>query len=328
MKRLLIAFGFMLSFLSVQAQGRKQFANFTQYKMYYNPSLTGVDGAVVRTLYRNQWTGFEDAPKTLLATAELDLSMFRANNHAYRFNGKSDRNGMGAKHALGLVLLHDQFGPSIETQLALNYGSAVRLSEQLSLRWGTALAYRLQRLDGNSLTLDQENDPRYLSVLEGNNSNGTLDLNLGISLVAARFYVGYAMQDVTAGRVISSGDDFLNDFYTRKHMLQAGYRTNLSYEWGVTVNGLYQYDNRLKSTLEGQLKVAYQNTLWAGAGYRKEEAYHVAAGLNLEKFTLSYAYETPIQDARSISKPTNEIALGYKLMQSQNRKQLKQPLFW
>ncbi len=332
MKRLLICISLVCAVYSVQGQGRKQIANFSQYKHYYNPSLTGYDGAVVRTLYRNQWTGFEDAPKTLIASGEIGLAMLGHKNNNYRFNGHDSNKeggvGMGLKHALGLILLHDQFGPTKESQITLNYGSGIRLSETVSLRWGTALTYRLQRLDGNSLTLDQESDPRYIDVLGNSNRSGALDMNLGLALVSARYYLGYAMQDITAGSVVSTGDDFLNDFYTRKHALQAGYRANVSEQFGFTLNGIYQYDKNIRSTVEGQVKAIYQDTFWAGGGYRNDQAYNLSAGLHLNQLSVGYTYETPVQDARAINKATNEITLSYNLLPGNNKSHHKHPQIW
>ena len=329
MKKLILSISLALFICGVQAQNRKQIASFPQFKQYYNPSLTGFGGSVVRSLYRNQWTGFEDAPKTLLATAELDMQMLGHRNNSYRFGGNGRNAGeTGTSHALGLTLLHDQFGPSKESQVGLSYGSGIRLSEGLSMRWGTALTYRIQRLDGSSLTVDQENDPRYSAVLGNSNRSGALDLNLGLSLTAARYYFGYAMQDITAGSVVSTGDDYLNDFYTRRHVVQAGYRANITGQLGFTVNGIYQYDKMLRSTVEGQVKAVYQDMFWVGGGYRNDQAYNLAAGLNLDQLYIGYAYETPFQNARAINKATNEITLGYNLVSGNDKKQKRQPQIW
>lgn len=327
MKKIILTISFVFLVCAVQAQNRKQIASFTQFKQFYNPSLTGFEGSVVRTLYRNQWTGFDDAPKTLLATADIDLQTISHRSNNFRFDGNGN-NGVGAKHALGLTLLYDQFGPAKESHVGLNYGSGIRLSEKLSMRWGTALTYRIQRLDGSSLTVDQENDPRYTAVLGNNNRSGSFDLNVGLSLTAARFYVGYALQDITEGSIVSNGDDYLNDLYTRKHVAQAGYRANIVGQWGFTVNGIYQYDELLESTVEGQVKTVYQDTFWVGAGYRNDQAYNLTAGVLLEQLYIGYAYESPFQDARAINKSTNEITLGYNLSSGKGRKQSRQPLIW
>ncbi|WP_266204809.1 PorP/SprF family type IX secretion system membrane protein [Pontibacter kalidii] len=319
-----------------QAQNRKQLANFPQYKHYFNPSLTGHEGSVLRSIYRNQWTGFEDAPKTIMASAELDLQKLGKSSNTF-FNGRSAPREAGteisARHGLGLTLFHDQFGPARETQAALSYGAAVRLSEGLSLRWGTALSYTFHRLDGNSLTVDQENDPRFSHLLGGENRSGRADIALGLSLTAANFYVGYAMLDVTEGKLASSGGDYLNDFYARRHVGQIGYRQGITDVLGLTVNGIYQHDNIYKSTLEGQVKAVYDNLFWVSGGYRNNLAYTLGAGLRLNQLAIGYTYETPTQEAKAIDKATNEVSLSYHLSGAQGgngngRRQTKRVLVW
>ncbi|MBF9252866.1 PorP/SprF family type IX secretion system membrane protein [Pontibacter sp. 172403-2] len=317
MKKYIIAIAAIIAALGAQAQSRKHIANFSLFQQYYNPALTGYEGSMVKTFYRNQWTGFEDAPKTIFASGELDLADLAAWKHddvlkSRQENGYS-RESVG-KHAFGLAILHDQFGPFGESQVFLSYGSRVRLSEGTSLRWGSALTYSATRLDGSRLTVDQENDSQYQDVLAGNSRFSKLDLNLGLMLTGEKFYAGYAMQGITQGSLVTTGDDYLNDTYTRLHVVQAGYRTALTEQVGLVVNGIYQYDDKLKETMEGQVKAVYQNMFWIGGGYRKDLAYTVNAGVRLSQLKLGYVYETPTDDANSINQSTNEIMLTYNLV--------------
>ncbi|EJF11458.1 type IX secretion system membrane protein PorP/SprF [Pontibacter sp. BAB1700] len=147
------------------------------------------------------------------------------------------------------------------------------------------------------------------------------DLNLGFALASANYYLGYAMQDITAGHFMNSSDNFMKDVYTRKHIAQAGFRTAMSDRFGLIVNGLYQYDEQLKGTVEGQVKAVYNDMLWAGAGYRNDQAFHVGVGLHYRQFRITYAYESPIQEARSISRATNEVGLAYTFRQANPNQQ-------
>lgn len=286
---------------------------------------------MLRTYYRNQWTGFEDAPKTLFFSGELDMAdMNKSDDRTRHYQYRDSRSGyMGAQHAFGLIALQERFGPTRETQLGLNYGTGVRLSQSLSLRFGTSLTFNNFRLDGNRLVVDNTGDPRYQHVLGDQNSMSKFDLNLGFALASANYYLGYAMQDITKGHFLKSGDNFMKDVYTRKHIAQAGFRTALAEPFGLIVNGLYQYDEQLKGTVEGQVKLVYDELLWAGGGYRNDQAFHVAAGLHYRQFRITYAYESPIKEARSISRSTNEIGLAYTLRQlAPERTSGRGVLFW
>ncbi|TPE42395.1 PorP/SprF family type IX secretion system membrane protein [Pontibacter mangrovi] len=331
MKKYIIAIAAFLSAWGAQAQTRKHIANFSLFQQYYNPALTGYEGSMLKTFYRNQWTGFEDAPKTIFASAELDLADLRSWKQDNVLLGKGedtyDRQA-GARHAFGLAVLSDRFGAFTESQLLLSYGARVRLSEKLSLRWGTALTYGAQRLDGSRLTPDEENDPQYQDVLGQRNRLSKLDLNLGLMLTHDRYYVGYAMQDVGEGGLLTAGDDFLKGLYTRKHVAQAGYRTPITEQLGLVLNGIYQYDTRVKGTAELQAKGVYQNTFWAGGGYRQDLAYTLNAGVRLEQVKIGYVYESPTRDARAIGKSTNEIMLTFNLLPAKHPKYSKRVNIW
>ncbi|WP_299823593.1 PorP/SprF family type IX secretion system membrane protein [uncultured Pontibacter sp.] len=331
MKKYIIAIAVILSALGAQAQSRKHIANFSLFQQYYNPALTGFEGSMVKTFYRNQWTGFEDAPKTIFASAELDmadLSAWKENNQLKtQREDRYNRQG-GAKHAFGLAILNDRFGAYAESQVFLSYGSRIQLSESLSLRWGTAVAVSQQRLDGNKLTLDQENDPQYQDVLGQNNKLSKLDLNFGLMLTHDKYYLGYAMQDVAEGGLATAGDNFLKNMYTRKHIAQAGYRTALTEQVGLVLNGIYQYDDKVKETLEGQVKAVYQNMLWVGGGYRKDLAYTLNAGVRVDQLKIGYVYEAPTSDAKSIGKSTNEIMLTFNLLPAKYPKYGKSVTIW
>lgn len=302
----------VLSVLGLQAQNRKYISNFSLIQQYYNPSLTGYQGTVAKSFYRNQWAGFEGAPKTVFVSGELDLADRPLLGKGSAEQRNTSNGQVGTKHAFGLTVLHDEFGAFSENQVFLSYGSSVRLSVKTSLRWGGAVTYSSQSLNGNKLIVDQEIDPQYQNAL-GSNRLSKLDLNFGLALTAENYYVGYALQDVGRSGLITTGDTFLKEMYTRKHIVQAGYRKPVSEEVGLIGSAIYRYDEKLKETVEGQVKVVYQNMLWIGGGYRNDLAYSVVAGVQMDKFQVGYAHENPTGDARFTSRSTNEITLSYSL---------------
>ncbi|HEY4651741.1 MAG TPA: PorP/SprF family type IX secretion system membrane protein [Pontibacter sp.] len=326
MKKHILLLSFIICSLGASAQNRKYIGNFSQVRQYYNPALTGQEGSRLTTLYRNQWTGFEDAPTTLAASAELQLSDFTASK-GYRFSSEhTDRKPV--QHGIGMFLLRDSFGPYSETQANLSYSSGVNLSESLLLRWGTALTYTALSLDGNKLTIDRQDDPKYSNLLGQKNRSGKLDLNLGLTLAADNFYVGYSLQNITQGKLIATSDEFNEAFFGRRHVALAGARAHLNQSIDLVLNSLYQHDAENGSTIEGQLKAVYQNTFWVGAGYRNKLAYSATAGLSLGRLGVSYLYEAGVADAATIARSTNELSLSYHLKPRGNTLRQKTGRIW
>ncbi|MCC9166337.1 PorP/SprF family type IX secretion system membrane protein [Pontibacter harenae] len=331
MKKLIILAVLAVSVLGVKAQSRKHVANFSLFQQYFNPALTGYEGSMAKSFYRNQWTGFEGAPNTIFASAELDLAdMADWRSSDVLRTERQDRydRHAGAKHAFGIAVLHDVFGPFNESQVQLSYGSRIRLSKSLSLRWGGALAYTAMRLDGNKLTVDQENDAEYQDFLGRSNRMGKLDVNLGLMLTSENYYLGYAIQDITQDGIVASGDDFVEGMFQRQHVVQAGYRTALSDQFGLVANAMYRSDAAVKESMEGQVKAVYQNNFWAGGGYRKDLAYSVTAGVRLDQLKIGYVYEVPSGDATYISRGTNEISITYNLIPAKHPKYSRQVTMW
>lgn len=331
MKKLVLSIAFVLSVLGLQAQNRKHVANFSLFQQYFNPSLTGYEGSMLKTYYRNQWTGYEEAPKTIFASAELDLAdikEWKSGNRLKTADQQAYSRQAGGAHAFGLAVLRDEFGPFSETQVQLSYGARVRLTEKLALRWGAAATYSANRLDGSKLVVDNESDPMYNDYMGSRAKAGKADVNLGLTLTSEDFYVGYAMQDVLADKGITGGDDYLDGTYARQHVVQAGYRTAISEQFGVVANAIYRYDKYLDETVEAQLKGVFANTFWASAGYRKDLAYTAGAGARLGQFKVGYVYEAPVQDADHIARSTNEITLTYNLVSVKYPKFGKKVTMW
>lgn len=321
-KILLAGISFFFSFAAM-AQSRIDIAHYSFFQQYYNPALTGNQGSVVKAFYRNQWTGFEDAPITMFASGEValpDLGSSRV--------GAKSRSSSGHGHAMGLSVLKDSFGHYSETQVFLSYGSAIRLSQTLNLRWGSALSYKTNVLDGTRLNTADKSDPRYQNLLDQNNRKSRLDLNLGLALTSDNYYLAYALQDIAKDGFYRSGDEFLKESYSRKHIIQAGYRTGISGHFGVVVNGLYVSNDLERATLEGQLKGVYRNMIWAGAGYRNDLAYSLTAGVRLKQLQLGYAYESPTGEAQGIPNSTNEIVLSYHFSAFPGARKANQVLIW
>src|SRR3712207_2482313 len=117
----------------IQAQSRKHIASFSQVQHYFNPALTSLNGSQLKTFYRDQWTGFENAPRTLFFSSEFDLADVGAWSRSKRPGVLQEERPdpyLGAKDAIGVTLLHDSFGPYRENQLFLSYSRQVYLSEK------------------------------------------------------------------------------------------------------------------------------------------------------------------------------------------------------
>ena len=321
-KLLLIAVS-LVSTMFAQAQSRNDVANFSLFQQYYNPALTGFKGSMLKTYYRDQWSAFENAPQTFFVSGELNLQSLKNKASV----DSMEMIPVGVRHSAGISYLHDTFGPLIEGQLFVNYASSVQLTEDLGLRAGGAITYNAQRIDGNKITFNQQDDPSMVEFMNSNMSSNRIDFNLGLVLSGENFYAGYAMQDVAKGGFIA-GYDFLRKVRSRLHIVQAGYRRAVTQDVGIIANGLLRYDTDLGETIEGQLKGIFYNTGWVGVGYRHELAYSIQVGFRFQQFSLGYVRELPIERAANISSGTSEFVMTYNFISVPFEKNSRKMTMW
>jgi hypothetical protein len=103
MKKITTLFLALLLSLGAFAQSRKYMSQFSHLQGYFNPALTAYEGSMVKGLVRNQWAGWEGAPKSYFVSAELDFS---------NLGGSSD----AGKNSIGVNLLNDEYGAFTESE--------------------------------------------------------------------------------------------------------------------------------------------------------------------------------------------------------------------
>ncbi|MBA4057258.1 MAG: hypothetical protein C0490_21270 [Marivirga sp.] len=324
-KIILIAFALFVCQAS-QAQSRKHASNFSLFQQYYNPAFTGFQGSVVKSYYRNQWAGFDGAPKTFFISGEVNLADYQRGAAPLMEDGAAVAK-TGIQHSVGLSVLHDTFGPFVENQISASYRSLINLTEKVRLQAGAAITYHAQMLDGNKLTSDEANDPLLQNYMNRTSRSGRMDFNIGVALSGQDFYAGYSMQNIRGG-LGGSKNDFFRNNSKMHYILQGGYRKAVSDKIGLVFNGLVRFDDQLKETLEGQVKGVFFNTAWLGLGYRHSLAYSLNVGFRMKQIQIGYAYEIPTGDAQMTGSSTNELMITYDLKKIIHQKLTRQISIW
>jgi len=282
-------------------QSRKYVSQFSHLQGYYNPALTGYEGSMLRGFVRNQWAGWEGAPKTSFASAELDFG---------QLSGEASGDILG-KNAAGVSILHDQYGAFAETEFVASYASRIQIGERSNLRLGAGVSYKNVRLDGNSLTTEQANDPIVGQYLGSFSNMEILDFNLGLALTHPSYYVSYAVQHVNQG-AISSGDIFMGRL-PLMGIFQAGYRSRLNENLSLATNFMYRSQSDLPDNLELNIKVVLMDKIWLGGGHRIDYANNFQLGILFDRIRIGYIYEMPMVRSYLIQHVTHEFMLSYAL---------------
>jgi type IX secretion system PorP/SprF family membrane protein len=283
------------------AQSRKAISQFSHFQSYYNPSLTGYEGSTVRGFVRNQWSGYEGAPKTYFLSTEIDLG---------ELSGVDDPSLMG-KNAFSVNLLNDNYGAFRENELIVSYASRVRLSKNLNLRLGIGVNYQNVRLDGNALTAEELNDPTLAQYFGTFSDMRVVDMNIGMALTHKNYYLSYGMHRINGGG-ISSGDKFM-DGYPSEKFIQAGFRENISSNIAVITNANFRSRKDLPNVLELNFKALLMDKVWVGAGHRVDFASNFQFGILANRLRIGYVYEFPVGKEYLLPTSTHEFTVVLNL---------------
>lgn len=299
------------------AQSRKYVSQFNQFQSYFNPGLTGYEGSTFRGFVRNQWAGFEGAPKTYFVSLEINPSEIK---------GSGEENIVEGKNAIGVNLVKDQYGPFKDTEMVISYASRIRVGKSSNLRLGAAMNYSMVGLDGNNLTTEQADDPTVNQFLNSFANMTILDFNLGMALTSQNYYFSYAAHNLNRGG-ISSGDIFLES-KPLVSIFQTGFRHSVTPNVSIFSHVMYRIQSDLPSTMEFNIKALLMEKVWVGVGHRIDYAFNMQLGYAMPKFKFGYAYEMPVSGSYLIPNPTHEFMLSYYLFRKSDSMRKVGDLIW
>ena len=312
----LFVFFALLPTLMVHGQSRKYISQFNQLQSYFNPSLTGYEGSIVRGFVRNQWAGLDGAPKTYFLSAEFDPA---------EISGVDDAAVLG-KTAFGFNMVHDNYGPFVDNEFLLSYASRIRLGRSTNLRLGASVNYNMVRLDGNKLTTEQANDPTVNQYMNSFANMNIVDFNLGMSITHQNYYFAYGAQNINQGG-ISSGDVFM-DKKPMVSIFQTGFKQFINQNLSVYSHVMYRVQSDLPSNIEFNVKTLLMEKFWLGLGHRVDYATNFQLGFLMSKVRFGYAYEIPAQKSYMISNPTHEFMASFFIFRKLENRGDMDNLIW
>jgi type IX secretion system PorP/SprF family membrane protein len=287
MKKLLFL---ALSIVSISGisygQQDPQFSQNMFNKLYTNPAYAGSSDGICGTLiYRNQWSGFDGAPKTGVFGLDAPVNFLHG--------------GLGLS-----ILAADELG--FENTFAVKLAYAFRFNiGQGNLALGIDAGFLQKSIDGD-FKFNDPNDP----IIPTSEVTGNIfpDLGAGIYYNSDKLYLG-----ASTSHLLESEVDY-GDFTTkmaRHYYFTGGYRIEFSPSLSLTPS--FHVKNVADQTqVDINANLHFNNRFWIGGSYRLEDAIVIMAGLNITpNLRLGYAYDLTTSDLKDYSNGTHEIMLGY-----------------
>lgn len=287
----------LLAAAKLAAQQMPLYTNYLLNDYAYNPAVAGAHKFIQANLnYRNQWVGFEGAPKTYMASI---YGPFR----------KSE------KVALGGMISTDVTGLLQRTGGYFTYAYHLKLNDSWKLGMGLsagAMQYRVRLYDAR--LYDQDDDLLNGSLI----SKIVYDLNAGLYLYHRDFFLGVSGSHAANNQInISNSRSRLTP-----HLYgMAGYTIRLNKKFGVQAAALAKYNEPIGVQPEFSLRGIYRKIFWLGASYRMNDAYSAMLGfVCLERISIGYSYDIPFSGIRQYTSGSHEIMLTYSFIKTKKQR--------
>lgn len=287
LKITLLLFGFSLAAFSQQ---QTVFSNFLVYQYLYNPAYAGViQGTQFNVGYRNQWQGFEGAPKTIMVSG-------------YGTMKKKPNMTIGGSlitERIGLLQINSFMG---------SYSYHLKINKKADISFGLGLGM----VQHNVKVYDSrpyDKDDAFLSspILNGY----AFDANSGVYFYTKKFFFGFSDQHMPNSKILWSNS---TGKLTQHFYAYTGYNFNLDSkkEWILQPSILARTNSPAPYQLEAAIKAMYRQIIWAGISYRQKSAACFMLGCNIEQqFSFAYSYDLTLTALNNYSSGSHEILLGY-----------------
>jgi len=274
------------------AQQDPQYTQFMFDRLSVNPGSAGTSGYLCTTLLlRQQWSGFDGAPKTGLLNIQGGIPKINS--------------------GVGLSVYFDKLGQENSTIARAHYSYHIKLgggSSLLGIGLYAGLSSRTLGSQWVSVDPVTEDD----AIPDNGSSASGFDLGAGIYYMNKRLWAGLSSTQLPETELKNVSIKNKRHYYA-----QAGYRADLGSNFALLPALLVKSD---ATSTQFDLNVTgmFKEMVWLGVTYRTEDAIAPMIGFQMatskEKnsaFKIGYSYDVTTSELRNYSSGSHEIMFNY-----------------
>jgi type IX secretion system PorP/SprF family membrane protein len=276
---------------SLVSQQQSLNTNYLFNNYAYNPAVAGAKPYVQANMsYRNQWTGFEGAPRTYMMSLYGPLK-------------KAKNVGLGG------MIVSDQTGLIGSTSGYLTFAYQVRMNKKVRLGLGVSAGVKQFRVKLYDVKAYDQGD----EYLTGTTLNANVfDSNAGIYLHGERFFLGISSMNMLNNKITwkNATGRLIPHYYA-----VIGYNFKLGKDFAAQPSVLYKYTDPIPYQMEYNLKLTYKEMVWIGGNYRDNDAVGFMFGVTIiKKLNIAYAYDYSLTALKRYHQGSHEICLNYNFI--------------
>lgn len=274
------------------AQYDVAFNHYWALQSFYNPAESGIQGLLdVHGGYAMQLRGYENAPATMITTADLPLWF------------------LSPSHGAGIGFINDKIGLFEHKKIYLQYAYHQKI-------WGGRLSIGLrgvlisETFNGSGVNTEVSGDPAFpTSEVDGT----AFDLDAGLRFDGRQWYAGFSVFHALKP-LVTLGDEKVNEFeIPQTYYLTGGY--NIRFQNPLLTMQTSAIVRTDLTAWRGDVgaRLIYKSPkgrLYAGLGYSPTISLSVCAGGDFHGILIGYCYELYTGGIGALQ-GTHEIHIGY-----------------
>lgn len=291
MKKIIYLIVTLATFSNAFAQQDAMISQYMFNGLFLNPAYAGTHKYTSTTLlHRVQWTAFEGAPTTSIATIDGTI--------------------LKEKVGWGLMIANDRIGVTSQTDIFANYNYQINLGKG-KLSMGLKLGASQYYANLGKLTVWDKDD----YVFAENRSSAFLPkAGCGVYYYAEKYYAGLSVPTLWAydntrnfSFNIEKGSNL-----RRHYFLTGGYVFTISDKVKLKPSTLIKYQPAAPLQVDLNLNALFMDKFWIGTSFRTEDAMVIITEYQINKqLRIGYAFDYTYSGLRSYAGTTHEFMLGY-----------------
>jgi type IX secretion system PorP/SprF family membrane protein len=279
--------------LGFQGQQTLQYSNYLENSFYLNPAVAILGKKSLNIIYRNQWIGFEGAPKTTFLSYQSSFS--------HKKDVKSS-----SFSSFGGFLQNENIGAFRSFKINISYSYSLLLSSNWRLSFGSFLGFQQLGLDVTDVTLFDPNDP----VVDVSNFSLFPDFSMGFALTNNNNFFGISTKQVFQNnwKKIVNSDLSQNE---SSIVFIAAKKIALN-NIGFTPIIMLDFTGQFKPKLIAGLKIDFKEIISTGIAVRNENTvlgqFKIMFTKNLQ---ISYAHDFSFSNILLRPLNSNELMISY-----------------
>ncbi len=294
----------------LSAQQQPVYSQYMLDKYLVNPSVAGANGiTTVNFISRQQYVGFENAPRTFTLNAQSRLLDDSYILRRLKLRSNATKKSRSGRVGLGGSIFTDRNGLINRTGLQGTYAYHITFDNLWQISGGISfLGYQFS-IDDRDVPLADPSDPLLANTKK---SFFVPDANVGVFATNGVFYGGITMTDLLASNLKIGREVYANYETLRKYNVLAGYRISVNSNISVEPSFLLQ-GTRTNFAMDLNATVNYTEFYWAGLSYRSNKTAILMVGGRFDMFYLSYAFDLNMGPVNTYTSGSHEVIFGLRI---------------